>query len=41
MEKTIRARFSKGVIKPLEKVDVDEGRQIAVTIKKLGGERGS
>ena len=36
MGRTIRARFSKGVIKPLEKVDVAEGREIAVTIKKLG-----
>ena len=32
MGKTIRARFTKGVIEPLEKVDVAEGKEISVTI---------
>ncbi|MGB7291036.1 MAG: antitoxin family protein [Thermodesulfobacteriota bacterium] len=32
MARTFKARFSKGVIKPLEKVDVDEGKEITVTI---------
>lgn len=32
MGKTIRARISKGVIEPLEKVDVAEGREVIVTI---------
>ena len=32
MGKTIRARFSKGVIEPLEKVDMAEGKEITVTI---------
>lgn len=32
MGRTIRARFSKGVIKPLEKVDIEEGKEITVTI---------
>lgn len=32
MGRTIRARFSKGVIKPLEKVDIEEGKEIMVTI---------
>ncbi|MFQ5962670.1 MAG: antitoxin family protein [Candidatus Scalinduaceae bacterium] len=36
MGRTIKVRFSKGVIKPLEKVDVAEGKEIAVTIKNLG-----
>lgn len=30
--KTIRARFSKGVIRPLEKIDVAEGKEITITI---------
>lgn len=32
---TIRARFSKGVIKPLEKVDITEGKEITVTILEI------
>ena len=32
MGKIIRARFSKGVIKPLEKVDIKEGEEIAISI---------
>ena len=32
MEKTIRAKFSKGVIKPLEKVDIEDGKEVFVTI---------
>jgi len=32
MARTFKARFSKGVIKPLEKVDVEEGKEITVTI---------
>lgn len=35
MGKTIRARFSKGVIKPLEKVDIDEGKEITITIVEV------
>jgi predicted DNA-binding antitoxin AbrB/MazE fold protein len=33
--KTIRARFSKGVIRPLEKVDMAEGKEIMITILDL------
>ena len=33
--KTIRARVSKGVIEPLEKLEVAEGREITVTILEL------
>ena len=32
MAKTFKARFSRGVITPLEKVDVEEGKEITVTI---------
>jgi predicted DNA-binding antitoxin AbrB/MazE fold protein len=32
MGKTIKARFFKGVIEPLEKLDYEEGREITVTI---------
>jgi len=33
--KTIRARFSRGRIEPLEKVDIAEGREISVTIMEV------
>jgi predicted DNA-binding antitoxin AbrB/MazE fold protein len=32
MAKTIRARFSRGLIEPLEKIDLEEGKEITVTI---------
>lgn len=32
MVKTIRARFSHGVIKPLEKVDIPEGKEVTIII---------
>jgi predicted DNA-binding antitoxin AbrB/MazE fold protein len=32
MPKTIRARFSKGIIEPLEKVDIADGKEITVMI---------
>jgi predicted DNA-binding antitoxin AbrB/MazE fold protein len=35
MIKTIRARFIKGMIKPLEKIDLDEGKEITVTIRAV------
>lgn len=35
MRKTIRARFSRGIIEPLEKVDIDEGKEITVTIMEF------
>jgi len=35
MRKTIRARFSRGIIEPLEKVDIDEGKEIIVTIMEF------
>lgn len=35
MTKEIRARFSKGVIEPLEKVDLEEGEELTISISKL------
>ena len=35
MEKTVRARYSKGVIRPLEKIDIEEGKEIAITIMEV------
>lgn len=35
MTQTIRAKFSKGVIKPLEKVDIKEGTNISITIIEI------
>jgi len=32
MGRTVRAKFTKGMIKPLEKVDIAEGKEITVTI---------
>lgn len=32
MAKTIKARFSKGVIEPLEEIEIPEGKEIIVTI---------
>ena len=32
--KTIKAKFSQGVIKPLEKLDIQDGTEISVTIVK-------
>jgi len=35
MSRTIRARFANGVIEPLEKLDIEEGEEITVTIAKV------
>jgi len=35
MGKTIRARFSKSVLEPLERLDVDEGEVLTITIMRL------
>ena len=32
MVKTIKSRFSRGMIEPLEEVDIEEGKEIRVTI---------
>ena len=35
MQKTIKARFKKGIIEPLEKLDLAEGEEVSVTISTL------
>ena len=35
MQKTIEVVYEKGVFKPLEKVELEEGEKIKVDIKKL------
>lgn len=35
MSKTIRARYSQGVIKPLEKVEFKEGEEFMITVTEL------
>ena len=35
MGKTIKAKFSKGVIEPMEEVDIAEGKEIIVTIIEI------
>ena len=35
MSRTIRVRFSKGLIEPLEKIDIGEGKEITVTIMEV------
>jgi predicted DNA-binding antitoxin AbrB/MazE fold protein len=32
MAKTIKARYRRGVIEPLEKLDIEEGKELIVTI---------
>ncbi len=32
MTKTIKARYRRGVIEPLEKLDLEEGKELTVTI---------
>jgi len=34
VEREIRARYSKGLIEPLEKLGIEEGKEIVVTIKE-------
>ena len=35
MSRTIRARFSKGIIEPLEKIDIEEGKEITITVIEI------
>lgn len=32
MRRTVKAKFSRGVITPLEKIDIEEGKEIIITI---------
>ncbi len=35
MAKTIKARYSKGGIEPLEKLEIEEGKEFTVTISEI------
>lgn len=35
---TIRARFTRGVLEPLEKIDLPEGKEVVVTILEVPSE---
>ena len=35
MGKTVRAKFSGGLLKPTEKIDIAEGREVLVTIMNI------
>ena len=34
MERTIRAKYRNGVIEPLEKLDLEEGKEFLITVKE-------
>lgn len=38
MEKTIRAKFKGGIIEPLEKLEIEEDKEVLITIKELPSE---
>lgn len=40
MSMTIKARFSGGVLKPLEKLELAEGEEVLVTVAASGGSKG-
>ena len=40
MTKTVKARFSKGMIELLEKIDIEEGKEITVTIVEIPRKEG-
>jgi len=35
MEKTIKAKFSKGIIEPLEDLVLEEGKEVIITISEI------
>lgn len=35
MGTTVKARFTKGVIEPLEKLEIEEGKEITITIIEI------
>lgn len=39
MGKTIKARFSRGVIEPMEEIDIAEGRELTITIIETPSKR--
>jgi predicted DNA-binding antitoxin AbrB/MazE fold protein len=38
MAKTIKAKFKEGIIEPLEKLEIEEGKEILVTIEEVSKE---
>ncbi|MEM0027152.1 MAG: antitoxin family protein [Ignisphaera sp.] len=34
MSKVVRVRYEKGVLKPLEPIDLEEGEEVLVTVKR-------
>ncbi len=34
MSRVIRARYEKGVLKPLDKIDLEEGEEVVISIKR-------
>ena len=39
MAREVRARFSKGVIEPLEELDLEEGEELKIIISERAGEK--
>ena len=37
MERTIKAKFKNGVIEPLEKLELEEGREFLITVRDFLG----
>lgn len=37
MEKIIRARYKRGLIEPLEKLELEEGEEVEITVSSLPG----
>ncbi len=35
METTIRAKFNRGVIEPLETLEIEEGREVLITVREV------
>jgi len=35
MERTIRAKFKNGIIVPLEKLELEEGKEFLITVREL------
>jgi len=36
MSMVIRARYENGVLKPLEKLDLEEGEEVVIEVRRLG-----
>ena len=38
METTIRAKFNRGVIEPLERLEIEEGKEVLITVREVDSE---